>query len=102
MYRPPQGNVESLCNYITTSLNTIDGLERYEVTVMGDINVDYLDKKEPNLKHMKHMERSNGLRQLISDEVKWPLAPNEVNRVQAILPVPRRHHGRAGGVPVLT
>ena len=53
------------------SNHTIDGLERYEVTVMGDINVDYLDKKELNLKHIKHMERSNGLRQLISDTTRY-------------------------------
>ena len=43
IYRPPQGNIDNFTQVLEDTLNSID-LNRTELYLMGDFNIDMLDK----------------------------------------------------------
>ena len=66
VYRSPTGNVENFCNILTTTIEEIGNSMNKEIIVMGDFNINYVDKKDANTKILMQMEMNTGLKQLIS------------------------------------
>ena len=66
IYRPPQGNIDSFIEILEENIENID-LDRIELFLMGDFNIDWSDKNNPNCKKLLELTKSLGLRQLIRD-----------------------------------
>ena len=69
VYRPPEGKPDKAISYLNDCLCELN-LEKVEVFIMGDINIDYLRKTSPNYKKLKFFVQSNGLTQLISNTTR--------------------------------
>ena len=65
VYRLPQGNVTNMINHINQVLSGIPGLNRKDVIVMGDFNVNMLDEGVDKRKLIR-FGQVNNLEQLIS------------------------------------
>ena len=46
VYRPPTGNVESCCNILTITMEEIGNSVNKEIFILGDFNINYLDRKD--------------------------------------------------------
>ena len=64
LYRPPQGDVLTCLEIIENKLSDIN-LQKVEVILMGDLNIDLLDLHSNIAKYLIHKKRQLGLRQLI-------------------------------------
>ena len=64
IYRPPNGNVDTMINYLNTALSNIPRLDRKDVVIMGDFNInvspDNLDAKK-----LTRFGQANSFEQLI-------------------------------------
>ena len=69
IYRPPQGDIDVFITYIENVLNDIE-LESIELFLMGDFNIDFLDKKDSKCKKLIDLIRPFGLRQLIKEPTR--------------------------------
>ena len=69
-YRPPQGNIERFLEIIEENLNDID-LTKVELILMGDLNIDVLDKKNPATKKLLDIIKQYGLKQLIKEPTRY-------------------------------
>ena len=47
VYRPPQGDYKEACKRIHTAINEADLKDNAEIFLMGDFNIDCMDKKSP-------------------------------------------------------
>ena len=61
-YRPPDGNTGDFMEYLEDCLNFID-LSKFDLFLMGDFNIDYLDKKSEITKKLKVILKQYGLDQ---------------------------------------
>ena len=68
-YRPPQGDEVKCIDFLDNILSDID-LSMIEVFLMGDLNVDILDKGN-NSKKLLNMTKQMGLRQLIMERTRY-------------------------------
>ena len=75
LYRPPQGDVDVFTQYIENVLDEIE-LDSIELFLMGDYNIDFLDKKDPKSKKLLDMIEPLGLRQLIKEPTRLTLDRN--------------------------
>ena len=65
VYRPPTGELVKAINYLDDCLKSVN-CSKSDIFIMGDMNVDYLNKKSPCFKKLDFFVRSNGLTQCIS------------------------------------
>lgn len=66
VYRPPGGNVTSAIDILTGCLeNFNDKYNRTEYVILGDLNINYLDKRCHQVRLMKGIEKQFGLSQVI-------------------------------------
>ena len=65
-YRPPNGSTTLCIQELSTSLDVI--IEQYnaEITILGDLNMNYKRRSSAYYKQLKDFEKSYGLRQLIT------------------------------------
>ena len=49
IYRPPQGNIELFIESLEIRLSNLN-LDRVELFIMGDFNIDFLEKNNTNYK----------------------------------------------------
>ena len=82
VYRPPQGNIESFINCLEDILTDIN-LERVEVLLMGDFNIDILDKNNANRKKLLDLIKPLGLRQIIKDPTR--LSPQKNSCIDLLI-----------------
>ena len=75
MYRPPQGDVDIFIQYLENVFDDID-LDKTEIFLMGDFNIDFLDKKDVKCKKLIDMIKPLGLRQLIKEPTRVTLDRN--------------------------
>ena len=61
---PPQGNIEKFTQFLKSNVNEID-LSKYEIILMGDMNIDLLDKNNDAGKKLMNLIKPFGLCQLI-------------------------------------
>ena len=65
VYRPPSGKVDGFCNILTSTMEEIGNNFNQEIFILGDFNINYLDKEDPNTKFLLLMELDTGLSQPI-------------------------------------
>ena len=64
IYRPPQGNIEKFIEKMDFKLSSFN-LDRVEIFVIGDFNIDMSDKNNANCKKLLDLIKPLGLRQII-------------------------------------
>ena len=65
MYRPPSGDLKKAISYLDDCLKTIN-LAKNNVFLLGDMNVNYINKKSPSFKKLNFFVQSNSLTQHIN------------------------------------
>ena len=65
LYRPPNGKLGQAINALEIGLTLLKRIND-EVVIIGDINVDYKNKKSPNYKQINFFEKANSLDQKIT------------------------------------
>ena len=65
MYRPPTGNLPKAITYLEDCLKALNH-NKTDIFVLGDMNVDDLNKKSPEYKKLSFFANSNGLTQCIN------------------------------------
>ena len=69
-YRPPQGNIDNFIESIENTLNELD-LNRIELYLIGDFNIDILEKKNEKAKKFLDNMKQFGLKQLIKEPTRY-------------------------------
>ena len=64
-YRPPSGDLKKAISYLDECLKTIN-IRKSEVFILGDMNVNYKNKRSPIFKKLNFFAQSNSLTQYIS------------------------------------
>ena len=70
IYWPPQGNVENFTQVLEQILDDLD-LTKIELYIIGDINIDMLDKKNSYTKRVIELMKPFGLRQLVKTPTRF-------------------------------
>ena len=70
IYRPPQGNVDNFIKTLDQALEKIN-LNKKEIVMMGDFNIDFLDKPNKATKDMNRFISENGLIKLINKPTRY-------------------------------
>ena len=70
IYRPPQGNVDKFLEIIEDSLIDLD-LNKIELLLVGDFNIDGLDKRNPTTKKLIELYKQYGLRQISKEPIRY-------------------------------
>ena len=75
MYRPPQGDIDPFIQYLENVFDDFD-LDNIELFIMGDLNIDFLDKKDPKCIKLIELIKPLGLRQLIKSPTRLTVERN--------------------------
>ena len=70
VYRPPSGTIETCLSKIREDLEDIQSNQNCEITLMGDLNINYKNRNSASFKLFKEIERDFGLRQLITNPTR--------------------------------
>ena len=65
LYRPPTGNLTKAITYFEDCLKTIN-MSKTDIFMLGDMNVNYINKRSPDFKKINFFATSNGLTQCIT------------------------------------
>ena len=71
VYRPPQGDCKSFCKNIQDKIQEANLKDNTEMYIMGDFNVDYLDKRSKDFTELNTSMKSLGLKQIISSPTRY-------------------------------
>ena len=63
LYRPPNGKIKPCVDFLKTLFSTT----RYELWILGDFNVDFLDRNNVDRTKLLSMFKTHGLKQLITN-----------------------------------
>ena len=69
-YRPPGGNVGDFRDSLEAAMNSLD-LTKYDVFIMGDLNLDYFDNKIAGVKDLKLLLKQFGFIQHIVKPTRY-------------------------------
>ena len=72
LYRPPQGDVDLCIQYLESAIDNFE-MDRIELFLMGDFNIDFLDKKDPSHLKLYELIKPLGLCQLIKEPTRLTL-----------------------------
>ena len=65
VYRPPSGKVDKCCDILIDSVNDINSIDKADMFLLGDFNINYLDKKSESYKNLHRFELLSNLKQHI-------------------------------------
>ena len=82
IYRPPQGNIESFIDYLDIVFTEIN-LDRIELFLMGDFNIDFMEKTNANCKKLMDLIKPLGLRQIIKNPTR--LSANKLSCLDLLI-----------------
>ena len=71
LYRPPQGKVKQFCDYLNISLASLNPNSKKEIYIMGDSNIDCLDKKSDDYKELNSITTSLFFFQFIDKATRY-------------------------------
>ena len=71
IYRPPSGNIVNFIETINNSIENLDHLHNNEVFVLGDVNLDMLNKKDKYITLFKKKMSRHNLLQLIKQPTRY-------------------------------
>ena len=77
IYRPPQGNIDNFTQVLENILINLE-LTKIELFIMGDLNIDMLDKKNISTKRIIELLKPFGLRQLIKSPTRYSNDKNSI------------------------
>ena len=67
IYRPPAGTLKGFITELESSIDSVeDGSSTYELTIIGDFNINYRKTNTPDFKEIKDLERKYNLKQYIN------------------------------------
>ena len=66
-YRPPKGNSTQYGDYLTDSVHSVSSNSNADIFILGDMNINYMNKGCYHRKNLKNFERLTGLRQIINE-----------------------------------
>ena len=69
MYRPPQGDIDNFIEYLENVFDEID-FDGIELFLMGDLNIDFMDKKDAKCRKLLDLIKPLGLRQIIKEPTR--------------------------------
>ena len=69
IYRPPNGDLTKAISYLDGCLKAINPVKN-NLFLLGDMNVNYVNKKSPNFKKLNFFVQSNGLTQYINNTTR--------------------------------
>ena len=96
-YRPPQGKSKDFTLHLKNSLNQIDDLDKIDVFILGDMNINYAEQKRPSRKHLKKLEDIFGLKHLIKEPTR--ISPRLCSTIDLIL-TNSQHISNSGVIPM--
>ena len=70
LYRPPQGDISKCIDYLEEVLSDLDR-QKIEVYLMGDINIDIMDRNNNHVKDLLNSTKQFGLLQLIEEPTSY-------------------------------
>ena len=70
LYRPPDGNISEFCEILTADTNAISITGNKDIFILGDYNINYNQKKTPDMKSLIEFEQLTNLHQLISEPTR--------------------------------
>ena len=82
-YRPPGGNVDRCLESLRLNLEKIQSEMNSEITVVGDLNINYNTRNTSPFKLLKEIERDFGLKQLITKPTR--ITPTSSTPIDLIL-----------------
>ena len=75
IYRPPQGNVKVFLDYLEECLEKLDYIHK-DIVIMGDINIDFRDRKFDGTKELKEFLSQSGLTNHINTPTRFSTTKN--------------------------
>jgi hypothetical protein len=70
VYRPPDGSQAEAVEQLNNSLSNIPTLDKYEILIMGDFNIDYKAKAQPPTRILNQFAISHNLKQRIEQPTR--------------------------------
>ena len=77
IYRPPNGNVKTAISTLENSLKFVPYIEKSDIFLGGDFNIDFGKNREENTKKLKHFATKHHLTQHVKDTTR-PLQGNAI------------------------
>ena len=77
VYRPPQGNVDKFIQVLDNYFSELD-LSKFEIFLMGDMNIDLLDKNNEAGKKLLNLIKPYGFCQLIKEPTRYSSDKNSL------------------------
>ena len=71
IYRPPQGDYKAACKIIHNAINNANLKDNAEIFLMGDFNINMLDKKSPVVKELETTTSFWGLKAFITGRTRF-------------------------------
>ena len=68
-YRPPQGDLKKAVTYLETGLNAFN-IDKVDIFLLGDLNINYKNKRSPDYKRFSFFVQSNGFTQHINSTTR--------------------------------
>ena len=83
IYRPPAGNIDRYFDELRASVDHIQEIKpNAEITILGDINIDYKLRHTPSFNKLKDFEREYQLKQLITTPTR--ITPRNASLIDMI------------------
>ena len=73
IYRPPQGSHVKCCELISDAFERADLKNNADIFMLGDFNINFMDKVSPAFRELDFTSRALGLRQLIDTSTRTAL-----------------------------
>ena len=78
VYRPPQGDYKSACRAIHNAISDANLKDNAEIFLLGDFNINMLDKKSPMMKELEVTTSFWGLKAFITDCTRFGFLEGEL------------------------
>ena len=70
VYRPPAGSADRCLEMLRSTIENVQANHNAEITIMGDLNINYKLRNSSPFKILKDIEREFGLKQLINEPTR--------------------------------
>ena len=97
LYRPPQGTLKVALDYLNTCLNKLNR-GKISLYIMGDLNIDYLNKTAKAYKSLTFFEKTNQLTQIIRETTR---NTDKTNTLLDVILTDDVHVGKSGTLNIM-
>ena len=82
VYRPPQGDYKKCNTFMNEALERANLKDNTDVFILGDFNIDLMDKNSVKSKELEFTARSLGLKQLVKDHTRIAHRNGQVSKTK--------------------